>query len=699
MLSTIAPFGNSKSNEQPFSYTAGDGLVQGAGLLFDFTGGQMRTLTIGPFLFNGISSSSSSTPSSETTIDHPKRSANTSTSKYTDGAISKRKRGRGKGHQKNKPIDFSFPIPSPIGNCLPILPLIDTNNHSTRHKTNNNNDICHTTTIPNTNSSHPLPAWSFERIPLGIKEDTSFLYKLQAYLRSTVVEAFGATEQDVITAAASSNETIGIGQVGIRCRHCCSTKGRFTTEQQQKAHSFPTTLDAICKCVEDILDSHVDSCPLMPDEVRTMIDSLKGYDANLGPREWYWVDSAKKLGLIDTPYGVRFGRDPKGRLPALRGPSAEYMNYAVKNVKTGGGTVGRLVLSKIPSMPYIYTGGDINQGCGNVPKDVRHVIVHNSVTHIDAGAFESCQSLTTIELPDSVVSIGVKAFDGCSSLTNLHLPERVTSVGHCAFSGCSSLMTVQVSENLVYIGADAFRNCTSLTVVGVSSTGTDGSMEGHNEFEGGPHDDTDFTQWIERSRTTVGERAFSDCTSLTSVTLSSRITTIGECVFSYCSSLTSLHLPSLICVPINAFELCHALHSINAPSTTTTTAYNLDNLKKSLTKAGFSPYSLSNTLYNRPNPSNELYYHNTLWKSWAITRDIDGRLPLTIAATRSLRWKACMEEIFVAHMPATYEVDESTGLSLFMLAGVGGGSDLEAVYRLLREFPPAAMIGGWGVGS
>lgn len=93
-------------------------------------------------------------------------------------------------------------------------------------------------------------------------------------------------------------------------------------------------------------------------------------------------------------------------------------------------------------MSYIYTGGDINQGCSNVPKYVQHVIVHNSVTHIDAGAFESCQSLTTIELPNSVISIGFKAFDGYSSLANLHLLERITSVGRCALSGCSSLMTV-----------------------------------------------------------------------------------------------------------------------------------------------------------------------------------------------------------------------------------------------------------------
>ena len=44
-------------------------------------------------------------------------------------------------------------------------------------------------------------------------------------------------------------------------------------------------------------------------------------------------------------------------------------------------------------------------------------------------------------------------------------------------------------------------------------------------------------------------------------------------------------------------------------------------------------------------------------------------------------------------MPAVYEVDGETGLEVFMLAAVGEGSDLECVYRLLREFPPEIGVG------
>ena len=39
------------------------------------------------------------------------------------------------------------------------------------------------------------------------------------------------------------------------------------------------------------------------------------------------VDSATRLGLVDTPHRIHFGRDPTGLLPPLLGPSAAAMVY------------------------------------------------------------------------------------------------------------------------------------------------------------------------------------------------------------------------------------------------------------------------------------------------------------------------------------------------------------------------------------
>jgi hypothetical protein len=45
------------------------------------------------------------------------------------------------------------------------------------------------------------------------------------------------------------------------------------------------------------------------------------------------VDSSKRLGLVDTPHGIHFGRDPMGPLPPLTGPSVNSKEGRVKKTK------------------------------------------------------------------------------------------------------------------------------------------------------------------------------------------------------------------------------------------------------------------------------------------------------------------------------------------------------------------------------
>ncbi|MFR1632354.1 MAG: leucine-rich repeat domain-containing protein, partial [Oscillospiraceae bacterium] len=62
-----------------------------------------------------------------------------------------------------------------------------------------------------------------------------------------------------------------------------------------------------------------------------------------------------------------------------------------------------------------------------------------SVTSIGSSAFEECNSLTTITIPNGVTSIGKEAFRGCDSLTSITIGDSVTSIGDYAFYGCDSL--------------------------------------------------------------------------------------------------------------------------------------------------------------------------------------------------------------------------------------------------------------------
>ncbi len=61
-----------------------------------------------------------------------------------------------------------------------------------------------------------------------------------------------------------------------------------------------------------------------------------------------------------------------------------------------------------------------------------------AVTSIGYKAFENCESLTEITVPDSVTNIGEFAFAGCKSLTEITIPDSVTSIGAMALADCES---------------------------------------------------------------------------------------------------------------------------------------------------------------------------------------------------------------------------------------------------------------------
>jgi len=75
---------------------------------------------------------------------------------------------------------------------------------------------------------------------------------------------------------------------------------------------------------------------------------------------------------------------------------------------------------------------------------------------------------------------------------------------------------------------------------------------------------------------------------------------------------------------------------------------------------------------------------------WSKIKDEEDRLPLATSAALSQKWSD-IEPIFAANKLAIYETDEVTGLPLCLLAAVGLDSDIESVYRLLKEYPPALM--------
>ena len=84
-------------------------------------------------------------------------------------------------------------------------------------------------------------------------------------------------------------------------------------------------------------------------------------------------------------------------------------------------------------------------------------------------AFENCEFMTSVTLPNSVTSIGEKAFYRCSSLTSITIPNSVTSIDEGAFDNCSRLTSITIPNSVTSISPTAFHGCYNLTSIHINS--------------------------------------------------------------------------------------------------------------------------------------------------------------------------------------------------------------------------------------
>ena len=197
------------------------------------------------------------------------------------------------------------------------------------------------------------------------------------------------------------------------------------------------------------------------------------------------------------------------------------------------------------------------------------VSIPTSVTSIGKWAFFGCSGLTSVTIPNSVTSIGYAAFSGCSGLTSVTIPNSVTSIGDFAFSSCSGLTSVTIPNSVTSIGNRAFSYCSSLSLITVDANNP--KYDSRDNCNAIIEKSTNTlivgckTTKIPNSVTSIGDFAFDDCSSLTSVTIPNSVTSIGNVAFSGCSGLTSVIIPnSVTSIGYQAFSRCGSLMNVKS---------------------------------------------------------------------------------------------------------------------------------------
>ena len=262
--------------------------------------------------------------------------------------------------------------------------------------------------------------------------------------------------------------------------------------------------------------------------------------------------------------------------------------------------------------------------------EIKDLVIPTSVTSIGNYAFSCCFGLNSVTIGNSVTSIGEDAFCYCTSLTSITIGNSVTSIGNNAFNGCSGLKKVIVPDlgawcsirfgsnplfyaNHLYI--DENTEIMDLIVPnGVTSIG-DKAFYGCSSL-------TSVT--IPNSVTSIGDYAFYCCFGLTSVTIGNSVKRIGDESFMYCTGLTSVTIGnSVTSIGNDAFMGCQ-INSVVIPRSVVSlgeNAFDCISLKELIFEDGEDTLQFSpryGTRYSEPK-----WFDNCPLDTVYIGRDID----------------------------------------------------------------------------
>ena len=141
----------------------------------------------------------------------------------------------------------------------------------------------------------------------------------------------------------------------------------------------------------------------------------------------------------------------------------------------------------------------------------------STLISIQDGVFLNCKAIKSVDMSNckNMSFIGLSAFQRCENLTTVKLPNSITSINGSAFKYCRYLTTINFPTELTSIGVDAFRYAPRVNITENSLKNTKLVSIGAHAFADRTEEEWGYGYWnqidrifIPSSVTSIGDYAF-----------------------------------------------------------------------------------------------------------------------------------------------------------------------------------------------